>query len=121
MRYSAEATTTMLSAEAGPAAPAGSGPSGRSCLAHRETAVPHQGEDGDRDELPEAAAGVLGVGELGRLQHVALAAEEHGHLHRDEAREQQDQRRDRDAPLEPSQPPRAGSIHSGQIRGAATV
>ena len=50
-----------------------------------------QRERRHREQLPEPAAGVLGVGEAGGAQHVVVRAEQHDELHADEQREHGDQ------------------------------
>jgi hypothetical protein len=75
-------------------------------------AVPQSGgDDGEREgrddeQLREALACVLGVRQPGGLQHVVLAAEEHGELDADERREQDVERDHADEPLGAGQPPR---------------
>ncbi len=69
----------------------------------------------DEEQLPEAAARVLGVAETGDALHVLLPAEEHGELHHHEPGEQQDERADGRGPLQQADPPLAGLVHGGQV------
>ena len=72
------------------------GDCGRAVSARRRRAREADHREGQRgcgEELPEAAARVLGVREAGRPEHVVVAAEEDGELHDDEGEERAASRR----------------------------
>ena len=84
--------------------------------AHREPrASTPRVEHGHRQQLPEPAAGVLGVGQAGGGPDVGVAAEQGRELDADERREQRHQQSGRQRPVEAAQPgrPRPAGFGSG--------